>query len=179
MSWPKILGSAMSAKCHDPLCTFRSVWSSAQPGQLRAMTLAHDSTILGQEFEMVPGFLIPHRSCAGTVTALQQYVVCHVWTVRRLSLGVGLFLQMTWRDLYVGTLILAIAMSLTCFKQAAAQAVKGILDGGVWPVRLSGLSFLAQHIPPRARAGAAPQNCSVDKASRWAPQTLSRLQVRS
>lgn len=38
----------------------------------RAMTLARYSTILGQEFEMVPGFLIPHWSCAGTVTALQQ-----------------------------------------------------------------------------------------------------------
>lgn len=77
MPWPKIfLDSAMAAKWHDPW-GFHShcgqyKWSSAQPGQLCAMTLAFDSTILGQELELVPGFLISQQSCAGIVRALQQ-----------------------------------------------------------------------------------------------------------
>lgn len=71
----------------------------------------------------------------------------------------------------------AITIGLTCLKQTVTQAVKRVLDEGVWPLRPSGLSFPAQRIPPGSRAGAAPQNCSVGKVSRWAPQALSRLKV--
>lgn len=90
--WPKIfMDSAMAAKWHDrwrfhPYCG-QYKWSSAQLGQLWAMILAFDSTVLGQELEMVPGFLISHQSCAwnshGSATA-----VCRVRTVRRLFLRV-------------------------------------------------------------------------------------------
>lgn len=69
-----VLGSATAAKWHDAchLHCGRYEWSSARPGQLCAAGLALCSSILRQEPEMVPGFLLSQQSCAGTVAVLQQ-----------------------------------------------------------------------------------------------------------
>lgn len=67
----------MVAKWHDPWGFYSHCgqykWSSAQPGQLCAMTLAFYGTVLGEELEIVPGFIISHQSYTGTVRALQQW----------------------------------------------------------------------------------------------------------
>ena len=136
MPWPKLfLDSAIATKWHDPWRCHshggQSKWSSAQPGKLCARTPAFYNTALGQGLEMVSGFPIsPILSWNSHSSAT---VVCHIWTVKQLS-----------------TLTQPSLLALP-----AAQAVKGILDGRVWPLRPLGLPFPIQHIHPRSRVGAA------------------------
>ena len=165
--WPKIfLDSAMAAKWHDRWRFHphggQYKWSSAQPGQLWAMILAFDSTVLGQELEMVPGFLISHQSCAWNSHS-SATAVCHVRTVRRLLLRVDP--PSLWMALYTGA---SRIHHHSLYLLITAQAVKRILNGRVWPLRPLGLPFPVQSIHPRSRPGASPQNCSVSKISRRA-----------
>lgn len=93
------LGSATAAKWHDArhLLCGRYERSSAQPGQLCATALALCSNILRQELELVPGFLLSQHPGS------ERPQFCRGWTVGQMFLGVGLFLQMTWRVFYSGT----------------------------------------------------------------------------